>query len=99
MHLLKIIYKKCNYTVKGYYDNENRYYKKVQIPQKVRIVVSEVYAKYTTVGNKYSLVISYYLLENGNNIGELTLIYDKQGNYIDENWDLDINQIEHDWDC
>lgn len=78
-----------NYNIKGYYD-EKEYYENIYIPKDIKIEVEEVTTKYTKFKNKYTLAIVYRLI----NLGELTLIYDKQGNFIDEKWDLVYNLDE-----
>jgi hypothetical protein len=75
-----------NYTVKGYYDLHDNYYKSIEIPQ-CTLMFRGVKISYKNI---YHRLLQYSLYVDTTIIGELTLVYDKQGNFIDENWELDI---------
>jgi hypothetical protein len=74
-----------NYTVKGYYDLHGNYYEIIEIPQ-CTIMFRGIKVSYQNTNHR---LLEYTLYQDTLILGELTLVYDKQGNFIDENWELE----------
>ncbi|KYC37797.1 hypothetical protein WA1_04605 [Scytonema hofmannii PCC 7110] len=91
----------CNYKVCGYWDEQDKYYEEITLPRTLEAELTS-----SSIGithNKRFLQLKFILTvsrngvednlspNNRQSIGDLELIYDENLEFIDENWQLDID--------
>jgi hypothetical protein len=85
----------CNYKVCGYWDDRDRYYEEVALPNDL---VSELVGSSVEVNHRKRFLKLRFVLTAGaglqtsdfQKIGELLLVYNESLEFIDENWHLEI---------
>ena len=86
----------CNYKVCGYWDEADNYYEEIVLPHSLE---TELMSSSIGVNRKQKFIQLKFMLQNRINddyikIGELSLIYDENLEFINENWDLDIEFLD-----
>jgi hypothetical protein len=91
----------CDYKVCGYWDEQDEYYEEINLP--LTLTASLVSSSIGFAQTKRFLQLKFVLLDANNaiksksshsvvqSIGELTLIYNENLEFIDENWVLSAN--------
>ena len=86
----------CNYQVCGYWDESDNYYEEIALPHNLE---AELVSSSIGVNRKQRIVQLKFILKNPNHnqlrIGELSLIYDENLEFINENWSLDSDFLEN----
>ncbi|WP_242056899.1 hypothetical protein [Planktothrix sp. FACHB-1355] len=91
----------CNYKVSGYWDEKDEFYEEITLP---RSLSAEVISSSIGVTDREEWIQLKFVLkadklasedkpshgEVEKKIGEVILIYDKNMEFIDENWQIDI---------
>lgn len=93
----------CNYTICGYWDEQDKFYEEITLPHTLSAELASSslgmtdknrWIKLTfilkTEGIDFETAPNY---EREQRIGELALIYDENMEFIDENWHIDINAL------
>jgi hypothetical protein len=100
--LIKEHFEQCNYQVSGYWDEQDKYYEIISLPQSIE---AELVSSSIGINNhKRFLQLKFFLTASADNalqqpnpnsqkFGELILIYDENLAFVDENWLLDINSL------
>lgn len=92
----------CDYKVCGYWDEDDKFYEEILLPRSLsaRLISSSigVTGKKRWIQMKFVLeanqIITIAPINNkAQKIGELILIYDENLEFVDENWQIDINEI------
>jgi hypothetical protein len=89
----------CNYTVGGYWDEEDTYYEEIILPHNLALELTSgsisVTAKERFLQLKFILNVpddaSDELSRKPYKIGEIVLIYNENLEYLDEHWVLDVD--------
>lgn len=86
----------CNYKVCGYWDEADNYYEEIVIPRNLE---TELITSSIGVNRQERFIQLKFTLQNRNNnneirIGETTLIYNENMEFLDENWSLDTDFLE-----
>ncbi|BAY91418.1 MULTISPECIES: hypothetical protein [unclassified Tolypothrix] len=94
--LIKEHLEECDYKICGYWDEQDKYYEEITLP---RSLEAELISSSASVTNKEHLLQLKLLLkvlnnhdvymQNSEKLGELTLVYNDNLEFIDENWLLD----------
>ncbi|MBD2485361.1 hypothetical protein [Planktothrix sp. FACHB-1365] len=91
----------CEYKISGYWDEQDEFYEEIILPRSLSFELVSSAIGFT--GQKRWLQLKFFLqfvpelaeyLSNHNeskNLGELTLIYDENLQFIDENWQINID--------
>ncbi|NES63954.1 MAG: hypothetical protein F6K24_01010, partial [Okeania sp. SIO2D1] len=84
----------CDYKICGYWDEEDKYSEEIILPHSLP---AELVSNSIGVTNKKRWIKLKFVL-NANNIatqylGELTIIYDKNMQFLDANWQINIDSI------
>ncbi len=89
----------CDYKVCGYWDEQDKYYEELILPRS--LIASLISSSIGVTDTKRFLQLKFVLLasspvadtkpNNMNSLGTLTLIYDENLEFVDENWVIDIN--------
>jgi hypothetical protein len=83
----------CDYTVSGYWDETDRFYEEIILPRSLspQLVSSGVIFN----GGKRRIQLKFTLniatVTHLISIAELMLVYDENLEFIDENWQIDLN--------
>ena len=83
----------CDYQISGYWDESDRFYENIILPRPLspELISSGVIFN----GDKRRIQLKFTLnLETTNppiSIAELMLVYDENLEFIDENWQIDLN--------
>lgn len=95
--LIKEHLEECDYKICGYWDEQDKYYEEITLP---RSLEAELISSSASVTNKEHLLQLKLLLkvlnnhdvdmQNSEKLGELTLVYNDNLEFIDENWLLNI---------
>lgn len=84
----------CDYKICGYWDEEDKYYEEIILP---RSLSAELVSNSIGVTNKKRWIKLKFVLKANNidaqNLGELTIIYDENMQFIDEDWQINIDSI------
>jgi hypothetical protein len=98
--LIKEHLEECDYKICGYWDEQDKYYEEITLP---RSLEAELISSSASVTNKEHLLQIKLLLKVVKNhdvdaqdiekVGELTLVYNDNLEFIDENWLLDIESL------
>lgn len=80
-----------DYKISGYWDNEDQFYPEINLPHNLssQLINSSITLNHNNqryIQLKFSLNIS-----TDKKLGEVTLIYDENLEFIDEKWQLDLN--------
>ncbi len=85
----------CNYKVCGYWDESDNYYEEITLPRNLQ---AELISSSLGVNRQERFIQLKFILKNKKNnqviIGELTLIYNENMEFINENWYLDTDFLE-----
>jgi hypothetical protein len=89
----------CNYKVCGYWDEQDEYYEEIILPRslKAELVESYIGVTHTKRFLKLKFILQPGINTSNNkpletqNIGNLTLVYDENMEFIDEKWLLYID--------
>lgn len=89
----------CNYKIEGYWDENDNFYETITFKQPLFIQLScyDIKRQFKENNSQYLIKIKFLLKQdlskdNYNNIiAEMTLIYDSNFHFIDENWLININ--------
>ena len=86
----------CNYKICGYWDESDNYYEQIVLPSNLE---TELISSSIGVNRKQRFIQLKFTLQNINNnneirIGETTLIYNENMEFINENWSLDTDFLE-----
>ncbi len=89
----------CDYKVCGYWDEQDKYYEEIILPR--TLVASLVSSSIGVTNSKRFLKFKFVLLDlspvpdskpkNMDTFGTLTLVYDENLEFVDENWFIDVN--------
>ncbi|GAA6621739.1 hypothetical protein [Scytonema sp. NUACC26] len=91
----------CDYKVCGYWDEQDKYYEEISLPRTLEAELTS--SSIGVTRNKRFLQLKFILTayrngvednlshNNGLRIGSLELVYDENLEFIDENWQLDID--------
>lgn len=83
----------CDYQISGYWDESDRFYETITLPRPLspQLISSGV----IFTGDKRRIQLKFTLnLETANppiSIAELMLVYDENLEFVDENWQIDLN--------
>lgn len=91
----------CDYKVSGYWDEKDEFYEEVTLP---RFLSAELISSSIGVTDREGWIQLKFILkadriayedklsqERAQKIGEVILIYDKDMEFVDENWQIDID--------
>jgi len=91
----------CDYKICGYWDEQDKFYEEITLPHSwsAELVSSSIGMtnRKRWINLKFVLKIEGIALENSPRyerepkIGEMTLIYNENLEFLDENWQIDIN--------
>ncbi|MEM9926378.1 MAG: hypothetical protein AAF915_21935 [Cyanobacteria bacterium P01_D01_bin.50] len=86
----------CHYKVCGYWDEADNYYEEIVLPNNLE---TELISSSIGVNRNQKFIQLKFILQNRINddyirIGELSLIYDENLEFINENWYLDTDFLE-----
>ncbi|MBE9211500.1 hypothetical protein IQ247_01995 [Plectonema cf. radiosum LEGE 06105] len=85
----------CDYKVRGYWDERDNYYEQIVLPRNLE---TELVTSSIGVNRQKRFIQLKFVLQAENNnqvrIGELTLIYNQNMEFIDESWSLDTDFLE-----
>ncbi|NJK74717.1 MAG: hypothetical protein HC942_12360 [Microcoleus sp. SU_5_6] len=91
----------CDYQICGYWDEQDNFYEQITLPRSLsaELVSSSIGVADKKRWIKLKFVLqdknttSQYLLGGNltNNLGELTIIYDENLQFIDENWQINMD--------
>lgn len=86
----------CNYKICGYWDESDNYYEEITLPRNLE---TELISSSIGINRKQRFIQLKFTLKTENNhqirIGELTLIYNENMAFINENWSLDTEFLEN----
>lgn len=96
----------CDYKISGYWDENDEFYEEVLLPRSLtaKLISSSIgmtgrkrwiQMKFFLEVNQINFEVQ-YIANNSLKIGELILIYDENLEFIDENWQININEISRD---
>jgi hypothetical protein len=91
----------CDYKVCGYWDEQDKFYEEITLPRSLspELVSSSI----GVTGRKRWIKLKFVLKADGNaaedslhhnltqNLGELTIIYDENWQFVDENWQINLD--------
>ncbi|MDY7005150.1 MAG: hypothetical protein SWX82_14720 [Cyanobacteriota bacterium] len=84
----------CDYKICGYWDEEDKYYEEIILP---RSLSAELVSNSIGVTNKKRWIQLKFILKANNiaaqNLGEITIIYDENMQFLDENWQINIDSL------
>ncbi|AFY58364.1 hypothetical protein Riv7116_6003 [Rivularia sp. PCC 7116] len=86
----------CDYKVCGYWDESDNYYEEITLPSNLE---TELISSSIGLNRNQKFIQLKFILQNliNNNhvrIGELSLIYDENLEFINENWYIDTEFLE-----
>ncbi len=89
----------CNYKIEGYWDENDNFYEIITLKQPLFIQLScyDIKRQFQEKNSPYLIKIKFLLKQDlsqdndHNNIAEMTLIYDSNFHFIDENWLINVN--------
>jgi hypothetical protein len=105
--LVKDHLEQCDYKICGYWDEQDEYYETITLPRnlKAELISSSIGITHKDrfVQLKFWLMATvdatFKLSNNFQKMGELTLIYDENMDFVDETWLLDMDspllEIQH----
>ena len=91
----------CDYKVCGYWDEQDEFYQEITLPRSLSAEL--VSSSIGVTGRKRWIQLKFVLKANRSaaedsanhnytkNIGELTIIYDENLQFVDENWQINID--------
>ncbi|SRR5579883_192514 len=89
----------CNYTVSGYWDEEDTYYEEIILPHNLELELTSSSIGFT--GKERFLQLKFILnlpddasdelSRKPHKIGEIVLIYNENLEFLDEHWVLDVD--------
>ncbi len=91
----------CDYKVCGYWDEQDEFYQEITLPRSLSAEL--VSSSIGVTGKKRWIQLKFVLKANRSaaedsanhnytkNIGELTIIYDENLQFVDENWQINID--------
>lgn len=96
----------CDYKISGYWDENDEFYEEVLLPRSLtaKLISSSIgmtgrkrwiQMKFFLEVNQINFEVQ-HIANNSRKIGELILIYDENLEFIDENWQININEISRD---
>lgn len=96
----------CDYKISGYWDENDEFYEEVLLPRSLtaKLISSSIgmtgrkrwiQMKFFLEVNQINFEVQ-YIANNSLKIGELILIYDENLEFVDENWQININEISRD---
>ncbi|OKH32959.1 hypothetical protein NIES2119_24810 [[Phormidium ambiguum] IAM M-71] len=93
----------CDYKISGYWDENDEFYEEVLLPRSLaaKLISSSIgmTGRKRWIQMKFFLEINLinfevqHIANNSRKIGELILIYDENLEFVDENWQININEI------
>ncbi len=86
----------CDYKVCGYWDENDNYYEEIILP--INLYTELISSSIGVNRNQKFIQLKFILQAEINNqvrIGELTLIYNQNMEFIDETWCLDTDFLEN----
>ncbi len=86
----------CDYKIYGYWDERDNYYEQIVLPRNLE---AELISSSIGVNRNQRFIQLKFILQTRKNdnlirIGELSLIYNENMEFIDENWSLDTDFLE-----
>ena len=85
----------CDYKICGYWDESDNYYEEITLPRNLE---AELISSSIGVNRNQRFIQLKFILQaeinNKVRIGELTLIYNENMEFINENWLLDTDFLE-----
>ena len=86
----------CDYKICGYWGESDNYYEEITLPRNLE---AELISSSIGVNRNQRFIQLKFILQTIKNddlvrIGELSLIYDENMEFIDENWSLDADFLE-----
>jgi len=89
----------CNYTVGGYWDEEDTYYEEIILPHNLELELTSSSIGFTGKERflqlkfilKVSVDVSDKLSHKPQKIGEIVLIFNENLEFLDEHWVLDVD--------
>ncbi|VXD23633.1 conserved hypothetical protein [Planktothrix serta PCC 8927] len=91
----------CDYKISGYWDEQDEFYEEIILPHSLSSELVSSAIGFTGQKRwlklKFCLKVNPSFAENSSNhnesknLGELTLIYDENLQFIDENWQINID--------
>ena len=86
----------CDRKVRGYWDESDNYYEEITLPRNLE---AELISSSIGINRNQRFIQLKFILKNRTNnnqliIGELSLIYDENMEFINENWSLDTDFLE-----
>lgn len=96
----------CDYKISGYWDENDEFYEEVLLPRSLtaKLISSSIgmtgrkrwiQMKFFLEVNQINFEVQ-HIANNSRKIGELILIYDENLEFVDENWQININEISRD---
>lgn len=96
----------CDYKISGYWDENDEFYEEVLLPRSLtaKLISSAIgmtgrkrwiQMKFFLEVNQINFEVQ-HIANNSRKIGELILIYDENLEFVDENWQININEISRD---
>lgn len=86
----------CDYKVCGYWDENDNYYEEITLPHNLE---TELISSSVGVNRNQRFIQLKFILKTQKNnlvrIGELSLIYNENMEFINENWSLDTEFLEN----
>jgi len=96
----------CDYKISGYWDENDEFYEEVFLPRSLtaKLISSSIgmTGRKRWIQMKFFLEVNQinfevrHIANNSRKIGELILIYDENLEFVDENWQININEISRD---
>ncbi|MEA5598546.1 hypothetical protein [Rivularia sp. UHCC 0363] len=90
----------CDYKICGYWDERDNYYEEIVLPRNLE---TELVTSSIGVNRNQRFIQLKFILNSTNDdnlenkliIGNLTLIYNENMEFINENWSLDVDFLEN----
>jgi hypothetical protein len=105
--LVKEHLEQCDYKIYGYWDEQDEYYETITLPRNLK---AELISSSIGITHKDRFVQLKFLLmaavnatfkpsNNFQKMGELTIIFDENMDFVDETWLLDIDSLLLETQC
>ena len=90
------------YTIKGYYHDDNQFYETVKFTTPLELKLNSFSMGQTVDDGSHWIRLRFFIradlsssaqdveYDEDKELGDLTLIFDDQGQFIDENWFIDV---------
>lgn len=85
----------CKYKIAGYWDESDRYYEEIALPR--RLSAELINRAIAVCGDKHRIYLQFVLKsatpKGVTTNGTLMLIYEENLEFVDENWQIDLNSL------